>query len=444
MNKTIRCARGFLAALFLCSSSGALAAQSPANAPEARVYVQAGRLLADPANGRVERDKTIVIAQGKVVEVRDGFQAPAEGASATIVDLRDSFVLPGLIDSHVHITGENSATAELDAVKKTSSDLAMDGVLFARRTLEAGFTTVADLGADQEAIYALRDAIAAGKVVGPRIIAAGGVGAHGGHGDFHGYRPDIMKLMADPGRCSGAADCQRAVRQAVQFGADLIKIASTGGVLSNVASGLGQQMTDEELSTIVQTAHSLGRRVVCHAHGTDGINAALRAGVDSIEHGTYLDAESIRLMKASGAYLVPTLLAGDTVLQQAKTADWMPEPVRKKALEVGPKMIDALRRAHSGGVKIAFGTDSGVSKHGENAREFALMIKAGMSPLDAIRAATVWGAAHNRLSDEIGSLQPGKAADLIAVAGDPLQDITELERVQFVMKGGQVIKHGGR
>lgn len=444
MNKTIRCARGFVAAFFLCSLSGALAAQSPANAAEARVYVQAGRLLADPASGRVERDKTIVIAQGKVVEIRDGLQAPAEGASATIVDLRDSFVLPGLIDSHVHLTGENSPTAELDAVKKTSSDLAMDGVLFARRTLEAGFTTVADLGADQEAIYALRDAIVAGKVIGPRIIAAGGVGAHGGHGDFHGYRPDIMKLMADPGRCSGAADCQRAVRQAVQFGADVIKIASTGGVLSNVASGLGQQMTDEELTTIVQTAHSLGRRVVCHAHGTNGINAALRAGVDSIEHGTYLDAESIRLMKASGAYLVPTLLAGDTVLQQAKTADWMPEAVRKKALEVGPKMIDALRRAHSGGVKIAFGTDSGVSKHGENAREFALMIKAGMSPLDAIRAATVWGAAHNRLSDEIGSLQPGKAADLIAVEGDPLQDITELERVQFVMKGGQVIKDEGR
>ena len=416
-------------------AAGAASAQTAAPANE-QIFVQAGRLLADPANGKVLQQRTIVIAAGRVVEIRDGF---VDGPGR-VVDLRDSFVLPGLIDSHVHITGENSPTAELEAVKKTSVDVALDGVFYARRTLEAGFTTIADLGADSDAIFGLRDAIQAGRVLGPRIIAAGPVAAHGGHGDIHGYRPDVMKLFAYPGLCSGAEDCRRAVRQTVQRGADVIKIASTGGVMSNTAAGVGQQMTDDELVAIVQTAHQLGRRVVCHAHGTDGVNAALRAGVDSIEHGTYLDAESIRLMKASGAYLVPTLLAGDTVRHQAQTADWMPANVKKKALEVGPNMVAAARRAREGGVRVAFGTDSGVSEHGQNAREFALMIKAGFTPLDAIRAATVWGAAHNRISDEVGTLAAGKAADLIAVKGDPLQDVTVLERVSFVMKGGHIAK----
>ncbi len=416
-------------------AAGGASAQTAAPSNE-QIFVQAGRLLADPGNGKVLQQRTIVIAAGRVVEIREGFVA----GPGRVVDLRDSFVLPGLIDSHVHITGENSATAELEAVKKTSVDVALDGVFYAQRTLEAGFTTIADLGADSDAIFGLRDAIKAGRVLGPTIIAAGPVAAHGGHGDIHGYRPDVMKLFAYPGLCSGAEDCRRAVRQTVQRGADVIKIASTGGVMSNTAAGVGQQMADDELVAIVQTAHQLGRRVVCHAHGTDGVNAALRAGVDSIEHGTYLDAESIRLMKASGAYLVPTLLAGDTVRNQAQTADWMPANVKKKALEVGPNMIAAARRAREGGVRVAFGTDSGVSAHGQNAREFALMIQAGFTPLDAIRAATVGGAAHNRISDEVGTLAAGKAADLIAVKGDPLQDVTVLERVSFVMKGGQIAK----
>ena len=401
-----------------------------------QTIVHVGRLIADPANGRVTREQTVVIAAGRVVEIRDGWiDSPGRK-----VDLRDSFVLPGFIDSHVHLTGEVGPTSELDLVKKTSVDVAMDGVMFARRTLEAGFTTVADLGADTDAIIGLRNAIAAGRVVGPTIIVADFVGAHGGHGDVHEYRPDVMKLFAYPGLCSGADDCRRAVRQAVQRGADAIKIASTGGVLSDIETGVGQQMFDDELEAIVQTAHSLGRQVFCHAHGADGINAALRAGVDSIEHGTYLDAESTRMMKSSGAYLVPTLLAGATVTQHAMTADWMPENVKKKAREVGPNMEAGLRRAYSAGVKIAFGTDSAVSAHGQNAREFALMVKAGVTPLDAIRSATVAGAAHHRRSNEIGSLAPGKAADLIAVKGDPLKDVTELERVIFVMKGGEIVK----
>jgi len=429
-----------LTATSILVAAGAAGAAAPQagndTATAAKTFVQVGRLLADPATGKVDQRKTLVVVAGRITEIRDGF----ETGEGEVIDLRESFVLPGLIDSHVHITGENSASAELDAFRKTSADLVADGAMYARRTLLAGFTTVADLGSDQDAIYALRDGIAKGKLEGPRIVAAGPVGAHGGHGDIHGFRPDIHALFAYPGLCSGADDCRRAVRQAVQRGADVIKIASTGGVMSNTAAGLGQQMFDDELVTIVKTAHGLGRRVVCHAHGADGINAALRAGVDSIEHGTYLDADSIRMMKANGAYLVPTLLAGDTVRRQAESAEWMPENVRKKAREVGPKMIAAARRAHEGGVKFAFGTDSGVSNHGDNAREFALMIQSGFTPLDAIRAATVGGAAHNRLSEEIGSLAPGKAADLIAVRGDPLTDVTELERVQFVMKGGRAIR----
>lgn len=411
------------------------AAAQDASAAAGATYIHAGRLLADPASGRVETGKTLVVEGGRVAAIRDGFVG--EGR---VIDLRDAFVMPGFIDSHVHLTFESGPTSRIDAVTKSTTDQAFDGVVFAGRTVRAGFTTVVDLGSDPEAINALRDAIAAGKVTGPRVIAAGGVAAHGGHGDVHGYRQEIIDLFRSPTLCSGADDCARAVRVAVQQGADIIKTASTGGVMSNTAAGLGQQMSDAELVAIVETAHRLGRKVAAHAHGTDGVNAALRAGVDSVEHGTYIDPESIRLFKAKGSYLVPTLLAGDTVSQQAETADWMPAPVRAKARTVGPLMVDALRRAHQGGVRIAFGTDSAVSKHGENAREFALMVKAGLTPLDAIRAATVWGAAHIGLEGEIGSLAAGKAADIVAVRGDPLADVTALETVDFVMKGGAVVR----
>lgn len=411
----------------------------PAAAQEATTtYIHAGRLLADPANGRVETNKTIVVTAGKIAEIRDGFVG--EGR---IVDLRDQFVMPGLIDSHVHLTFESSPTSRLDAVTKSTVDQAFDGVVFAKRTVRAGFTTVVDLGSDPQAINALRDATATGKVVGPRIIAAGGVAAHGGHGDVHGYRQEIIDLFRSPTLCSGADDCARAVRLAVQQGADVIKTASTGGVMSNTAAGLGQQMSDAELVAIVDTAHRLGRKVAAHAHGTDGVNAALRAGVDSVEHGTYLDAESIRLFKAKGSYLVPTLLAGDTVARQAETADWMPAPVRAKARTVGPLMVDALRRAHEGGVRIAFGTDSAVSKHGENAREFALMVKAGLTPLETIKSATVWAATHAGLEAEIGTLAAGKSADIVAVKGDPLTDVHTLETMGFVMARGVVVRAAG-
>lgn len=407
----------------------------PATAPQI-TYIQIGRLLANPADGQVLKDKTLIVTDGKITEIRNGFH---QGPGKTI-DLRDSFVLPGMIDSHVHITFENGPTTEVDFLKKTPADLAFDGVVNGRKTLEAGFTTIVDPGATPEAILALRSAIATGKVLGPRIIASGSVGVHGGHTSLHGYKEEITTLLAHNGLCAGPDDCRRAVRQAVQRGVDVIKIAATGGVTTNTAAGLGQQIDDDELSAIVTTAHKLGRRVIAHAHGADGIKAAVRAGVDSIEHGSFLDPEAVELMKSHGTYLVPTLLAGETTRQQAESAAWLPPAVREKALLAGPKMIEATRLARKSGVKIAFGTDSAVSRHGENAREFSLMLKAGFSPLDAIRSATVWGAAHNRLSDQIGTLAGGKAADLIAVKGDPLQDITELERITFVMKGGQIAK----
>lgn len=423
------------------AASAAEARQTPAaasvSAEQPTRFVQVGRLLADPASGRVLRDKTLVIRGNQVAEIRDGFVGGGE-----VVDLRSAFVLPGLIDSHVHLGSEQSLNSRLDRVTMSNADQAMVGARHARRTLNAGFTTVADLGGANEAIFALRDAVRRGDVPGPRIIAAGSsVSVHGGHGDANGYRDDILHVLSNESVCSGPEDCRRAVRTQVRAGADIIKITATGGVLSNTAAGLNQQFTQDELASIVEVAHRMGRQVTAHAHGADGVNAFLKAGGDSIEHGTYLDDESIRLFKANGAWLVPTLLAGDFVARVASGPDnFFTAAQSAKALEAGPKMLDMARRAHRGGVKIAFGTDSGVSAHGDNAQEFALLVRAGLTPLEAIQSATVGAAEHLRISNEAGRIAPGMPADLIAVAGDPLSDVTELERVRFVMKGGQVFR----
>lgn len=416
----------------------AQARQTPA-APAA-TCVQAGRLLADPASGKVETGKTLVIEGGKVARIADG--AVSEGC-AMVVDLKDSFVLPGLIDSHVHLTSEQGPNARLEEYTKTRSDLALDGAWNGLKTLKAGFTTVADVGAPNESIFALRDAIRAGRIPGPRIIAAGSpISVHGGHGDpATGVQEAMVHVFRGSSVCSGADDCRRAVREQVRAGADIIKITATGGVLSQTAAGLSQQFSQDELKAIVEAAHSMGRKVTAHAHGADGVNAFLAAGGDSIEHGTYLDAESIRLFKAKGAWLVPTLMAGDFVAREAAKPDTFFTPAqRDKALQAGPQMLDMARRAREGGVRIAFGTDTGVSAHGDNAGEFALMVKAGFTPIDAIRSATVWAAEHLGLQALVGALKPGMQADLIAVKGDPTTDVTELTRVSFVMKGGVVYR----
>ncbi len=432
-------AGAILAAIAVGAGLGLAQARSTPPAPPL-TYVQAGRLLADPATGKVEAQRTLVIQDGKVLRVEDGYTT-AEGAK--VIDLHDSFVLPGLIDSHVHLTSEQGPNSQLEDYTKTKSDLALDGAWNGLKTLKAGFTTVADLGAPNESIFALRAAIRSGRIPGPRIIAAGSpISVHGGHGDpTNGMPEELVHVFRPTSVCSGADDCRRAVREQVRAGADIIKITATGGVLSNTAAGLGQQFSDEELQAIVETAHSMGRKVTAHAHGADGINSFLRAGGDSIEHGTYLDAESIKLFKTSGAWLVPTLMAGDFVAREAAKPNTFLTPAqRDKALLAGPRMLDMARRAHEGGVKIAFGTDTGVSAHGDNAGEFALLVKAGLTPLEAIRAATIWAAEHLGLLDQIGSLLPGKQADLIAVRGDPLTDVTVLTKASFVMKGGVVYK----
>lgn len=399
---------GIALAALMASAVSAHAQQTPVatgvSTQPNTTFVEARRLLAEPSNGVVQRDKTLVIRGNQVVEVRDGFVGDA--SQGKVVDLRQAFVLPGLIDSHVHLTSQQNPNARLEEVTLSDADQAMVGARYARRTLMAGFTTVADLGASNQAIFALRNAVRNGDVPGPRIIAAGSsVSIHGGHGDINGYREDVMHLLSSESICSGPEDCMRAVRTQVRAGADIIKITATGGVLSNTAAGLNQQFSDDELAAIVGSAHRMGRQVTAHAHGVDGINAFLRAGGDSIEHGTYLDDQSIRLFKSNGAWLIPTLLAGDFVARIASGPDNFFTPAQTaKALEAGPKMLDMARRAHEGGVRIAFGTDSGVSAHGDNAQEFALLVRAGLSPLEAIRAATVGAAEHLRIA-----MRPGRS-----------------------------------
>lgn len=434
------------------SLQAAVAALSLFAAPTATAaeiaIVHAGKLLAVP--GRAPLDNhSVIIRDGVVAAVTPGF-IDAAGAGAgpddavSVYDLRTMFVLPGLIDGHVHITSESNPRSRLQAVEYSDPDFAIAATVFARRTLMAGFTTVRDVGArGGDAVFALRDGIERGDVVGPRLYSSGSsISVTGGHGDgTHGYRDDIAAVLRSSGVCDGVADCRRAVREQVRRGADHIKLTATAGVLSNVAAGLEQQFFEDELKAIMDTAHAMGRKVTAHAHGVDGVNAALRAGVDSIEHGTYLDEESIRLFRRSGAYLVPTLLAGATVVEWAKDpGSFLLPPQRAKALEAGPLMIDMVRRAHRGGVRIAFGTDTGVSRHGDNALEFALLVEAGLTPMQAIVTATINAADNMGKSASLGTLEPGKLADLIAVDGDPLADIRQLEDVDFVMKQGVVYK----
>ncbi len=434
-----------LATTVAASLTASSLAASAASAADYAV-IHAGRLLAEPGRAVME-NKTVIIKDGVIERIADGFVG-AEDASpddaVTVHDLKDMFVMPGLIDGHVHLLSENNPKGRLQRVEMSEGDLAIAGARHARRTLMAGFTTVRDVGAgSSDAIFALRDGVARGDVPGPRIFASGStISVTGGHGDgTQGYRDDVAELLHQSGVCDGVGDCRRAVREQVRRGADHIKLTATAGVLSNTAAGLEQQFFEDEMKAIMDAAHAMGRKATAHAHGVNGINAALRAGVDSIEHGTYLDNESIRLFKRNGAYLVPTLLAGATVVEWAQDPEtFLLPPQRAKALQVGPLMHEMAKRAHEGGVKIAFGTDSGVSKHGENAREFALLVEAGMTPMEAIRSATVMGAANLGQSDVLGAIAPGKFGDLIAVSGDPLADITELENVDFVMKAGRAYK----
>ncbi|WP_328250349.1 amidohydrolase family protein [Pseudoalteromonas sp. PAST1] len=407
--------------------------------------IHAGKVLVGTEQS-VKEQQTLVIEGNKIAAIKAGYLTTQQLDlnDADVIDLKNQMVLPGLIDMHVHVTFERDATRNPHQwVTEYEADYALRSLKYLKRTVNAGFTSVRDLGSSYQVIFPLKRAVERGDIVGPRIFAAGDmITPTGGHADMHGYRRDITKATEGGGLgvCDGADDCTRAVRDVIKSGADVIKITATGGVLSNTAAGVNQQFTDEELSAIVNTAHHLGRKVTAHAHGTEGIKAALRAGVDSIEHGSFLDKDTVKLFKKQDAYLVPTLLAGATVKEEVLNNPNMPKAIAEKVEFVAPKMEESFKLALKNKVKIAFGTDSGVSKHGDNAKEFELLVKYGMTPKQAIKSATVEAAKLLGQSDNLGDLSVGKQADIISVNMNVLDNINELSQVQFVMKGGKVLK----
>lgn len=423
-----------LATLFFAHSSPA---QQPTSPPEQVVAIRAGRML-DVVAGRVVENATIVVRGERIEAAGAGVRIPQ---GAEVIDLSGHTVIPGLIDMHTHITSDPSGGYADGRSRQWPGYAALVGAKNARLTLMAGFTAVRNVGSGEWSDVALRDAIRAGLVVGPRIFAgAHSLGITGGHCDTNGFRPG---LLAEPGPeqgiANGAAEVQRAVRYQIKYGADVIKICATGGVLSAGDAVGVQQYTLEEMRTIVETARLAERKVAAHAHGVEGIKDAVRAGVASIEHGSILDDEAIRLMKEHGTYLVPTRMAFEAVVDGARAgtlAPWAAE----KALEVGPHARESVARAIRAGVPIAFGTDAGVFPHGTNADEFRLLVEAGMTPLQAIQSATLHAARLLGEEDDLGSLRPGRFADIIAVPGDPLRDVEILKSVDFVMKGGVVHK----
>ncbi len=406
---------------------------------EQKMLLNCGKLI-DVETQKVLSSQMITIDQQRISSVDSAAQYEAD---AQVVDLSEYTCLPGLIDMHVHLMVALSAAYELEKVTLGGPDLALLAARHAELTLMAGFTTVRDLGDRDGVTVALRKAIDKGLVIGPRVFSSGiAISSTGGHDDpTNGWRAG---LRGDPGPkegvINGASDARKAVRQRYKNGADVIKISVTGGVLSLAKNGQSAQLFDDEIEAIVATADSYGFKVAAHAHGVEGMQRAIRAGVASIEHGSLMDADTMRLMKKYGTYLVPTILAGDFVAQKSKIDGYFPELVRPKAAEIGPKIQATFGRAYKAGVKIAFGTDTGVSAHGDNAQEFALMVAAGMPPMEAIVAATKNAADLLGKSDQLGSISVGKYADVVAVKGNPIEDIRLLENINFVMKNGTIYK----
>jgi len=398
------------------------------------IIVHAGTLLATPGDAPTER-QSIVIRDGKILEVRDGYIDAADVSdadAAKIVDLSEKFVLPGLMDMHVHFT---LTLPRSDYARTSNSDYAVKAVVNAEKTLLAGFTTVRDLGAMRaESILAVRDGIESGAIAGPRIIAAGeSISATGGHGDRREMRSDIADAMLSAAMCDGAEDCRRAVRSQYKLGADTIKVHATGGGADpNGRQDSAPEMFDDELRAVVDTAHSLGLKVGAHAHGSAGIKAAIRAGVDSVDHSTWLDDEAIDLYLEHGTYMVRTGYLQDFFLSRST----IPEAVQVQRRANKARMEVKLREAMQRGVKMAMGTDAGIMPHGDNAKEFAYYVEHGMTPMQAIETGTVNAAALLGMEDEIGRLDAGMAADIVATDQSPLDDIAALQNITFVMKGG--------
>ncbi|WP_081867810.1 metal-dependent hydrolase family protein [Hymenobacter sp. IS2118] len=401
-----------------------------------KTYLHCGQLL-DVRSGKLLSQQTIVVEKDRIVAVQSGYTA-AGGPQDKVINLENRTVMPGLIDCHVHVEGETSKDNFVKEFTQNPADVAYEAIANVNKTLMAGFTTVRDLGGSGVNV-SLRNAINRGLVVGPRIITAGkAISGTGGHMDpTNGYRLDLMGVPGPAdGIINGPDQGRQAVREQYKRGADLIKIASTGGVLSVAKDGSAPQMTEEEIRAVVETARDLGLAVACHAHGAEGMKRAVRAGVTSIEHGTLMDDETMKLMKKYGTWYVPTITAGKSVADSAKIPGYYPALVTPKALAIGPKLQGTFGRAYKAGVKIAFGTDAAVFRHGVNALEFGYMTEAGMPAAEAIRSATLSAAELLGRSSDLGTLEAGKLADIIAVEGNPLQDISAMMRPRFVMKAG--------
>ena len=402
----------------------------------AQTVIHAGKLL-DAAAGEVIESATIVVDGDRVTSVQVGYVGEPD------IDLTDAFVMPGWIDMHVHISSQQSPDRFLENFTLEPADAALRAVPYAERTLMAGFTTVRDLGTDHALAQSIRRAVAEGHIVGPRIFTAGkSLATTGGHADpTNGVNSE---LRGDPGPADGVVngvdDAYKAVRARYKEGVDLIKITATGGVLSQASSGQNPQFTEAEIAAIVAAAGDYGYRVAAHAHGAEGMRRAVAAGVSSIEHGTYMSDEVMELMQEKGTWFVPTIMAGKFVAEKAEVEGYFSEVVRPKALAIGPVIADTFARAYRTGVPIAFGTDTGVSPHGDNWREFTYMVEGGMPAAEAIVSATRSAAMLLNQWDNLGSVEPGKYADIIAVPGDPRENVEEFGRVHFVMKGGEVYK----
>lgn len=409
-----------------------------ASSVSADTWLRCGQVL-DVENGRLSGSMTLQVVDDRIEAVHDGH--PATPQDATVIDLSDLACLPGLMDMHTHLTSESSPTRYTERFTKNEADVALQSTEYARKTLLAGFTTVRDLGDSFNASIALRNAINAGTIVGPRIYTSGkSLATTGGHADpTNGWRAD---LMGDPGPregvLNGVAEARAAVRQRYKDGADLIKITATGGVLSVAKNGLNPQFSEEEIAAVIETAADYEMHVAAHAHGVEGMRRAIEAGIHSIEHGTMMNDDIMQLMIEHGVWYVPTISAGRFVAEKAEIEGFYPELIRPKARLIGPLIQETFGRAHAAGVKIAFGTDCGVCYHGDNAREFGFMVEAGMSEADALRSATLNTAELLGIEDQVGSLEAGKWADVIAVSGNPLEQIETLNSIQFVMKAGQV------
>lgn len=415
-------------------------AVSPALAQ--RTLIHCGTVLDPGVSMEPMTERTLVIEGDRIVAVEEGYMTPR--SSDTVIDLRDAYVMPGLMDMHTHLSGESRKGGYIDRFMQTPVDQALRATQYAKTTLMSGFTTVRDVGGREGIDLALKRAILRGDIVGPRMFVAGGsLAITGGHGDpTNGFREDIMGIPTETqGVVDGVPSAIKATRLAIKRGADHVKITATAGVLSIAADGSAPQFSSEEIEAIVRSARDLGKKVAAHAHGDEGMQRAIQAGVASIEHGTYMSEATMALMKEKGVYLVPTIIAGKSVADSARVPGYYVAPVVAKALAIGPLIQNTFARAYAAGVPIAFGTDAGVFRHGRNAKEFVYMVEAGMPPMEAIHSATVNAADLINQTEHLGSLEAGKFADVIAVPSNPLEDMSVLQNVSFVMKGGRVYKN---